>query len=86
MVESLRDGALSVSQLARPHAMTLAAVGKHIAVLESAGILRSEKTGRVRTCAVVPDALREANAWISDQTAFWNARVDALDAYLEENP
>jgi hypothetical protein len=40
----------------------------------------------VRTCAVVPDALHEANAWISDQTAFWNARVDALDAYLEENP
>lgn len=86
MVESLRGGALSVSELARPHAMTLAAVGKHIAVLESAGILRSEKSGRVRTCTIVPHALTDATAWISEQEQFWNTRVDALDAYLEENP
>ena len=86
MVESLRPGPQSVSQLGAPFAMTLAAIGKHIAVLEAAGIIRTHKAGRVRTCAVVPHALADATAWLDEQERFWNERVDALSDYLEKNP
>ena len=86
MVESLRTGPLSVSELGSPHGMTLAAVGKHVAVLEAAGIIRTRKTGRVRSCAIVPTALTEANDWMTRQQAVWNSSLDALAAHLEENP
>jgi DNA-binding transcriptional ArsR family regulator len=86
MVESLATGPLSVSALAAPFTMTLAAVGKHISVLETAGIVRTHKSGRVRSCSVVPHALAEANAWLAAQEAFWNSRLDSLTTYLEENP
>jgi DNA-binding transcriptional ArsR family regulator len=85
MVERLRAGHLTVSQLAEPLSMTLAAVGKHIAVLESAHIIRTSKSGRVRSCAIVPHSLVEALGWISDQEKFWNERIDALVTYLEDN-
>ena len=58
--------------------MTLAAVGKHIAILESAHIIRTTKSGRVRTCALVPRSLTDATAWLTEQEKFWNERVDAL--------
>ena len=86
MVESLRPGPLSVSQLGAPFAMTLAAIGKHISVLESAGIVRTHKSGRVRTCTMVPYALADATAWLDEQQQFWTSRVDALSDYLEKNP
>lgn len=86
MVERLRGGRLSVSELGEPFPMTLAAVGKHIAVLEVAGIVRTAKQGRVRSCEIVPEGLAEANRWLTDQEAFWTARIDALEAYLEEIP
>ena len=86
MVESLRAGPLSVSELGSPHGMTLAAVGKHVAVLEAAGIIRTHKTGRVRSCAVVPTALTEASDWMTRQRAAWSSSLDALAAHLEENP
>ena len=66
--------------------MTLAAVGKHIAVHESAGIIRTAKSGRVRTCALVPHALTDATAWLTTQEQFWNSSLDALTDHLEENP
>ena len=86
MVERLRTGPLSVSELGEPLSMTLAAVGKHVAALESAGIIRTAKTGRVRTCALVPHALTDATAWLSEHEQFWNGRLDALVEHLEENP
>ena len=86
MVEELRSGPLSVSALGSPHGMTLAAVGKHVAVLELAGIIRTHKSGRVRSCALVPHALTEANEWMSRQHAAWTASLDALATHLEENP
>jgi DNA-binding transcriptional ArsR family regulator len=86
MVERLRGGTMTVSQLAEPLTMTLAAVGKHITVLESAGILHTQKQGRVRSCTIVPTALADATAWIEEQHRFWNDRVDSLARYLEENP
>jgi DNA-binding transcriptional ArsR family regulator len=84
MVERLRDGELTVSQLAAPLTMTLAAVGKHIAVLESAHIIETVKRGRVRSCALVPRSLTNATAWLTEQEQFWNDRLDALVTYLEE--
>jgi len=83
MVERLRGGELTVSQLAEPLTMTLAAVGKHIAVLESAHIIRTTKRGRVRTCAIVPRSLVDATAWLTEQERFWNERLDALVTHLE---
>ncbi|MCU1439512.1 MAG: ArsR family transcriptional regulator [Rhodoglobus sp.] len=85
MVERLRAGRLTVSELGEPLTMTLAAVGKHVAVLEAAGIIRTTKQGRVRSCAIVPRALGPASNWLAEQEAFWNTRVDALETYLEEN-
>ena len=92
MVESLRSGPLSVTELGQPLSMTLAAVGKHIAVLEAAGIIRTSKTGRVRSCALVPRGLSGAGDWLAEQELFWNNRLDALeehlalDQHLKENP
>jgi DNA-binding transcriptional ArsR family regulator len=84
MVERLRAGELTVSQLAEPLSMTLAAVGKHIAILESAHIIRTTKRGRVRSCVIVPHSLADALGWIVEQEQFWNERLDALATYLEE--
>jgi DNA-binding transcriptional ArsR family regulator len=86
MLERLRSGPLSVSELGEPLTMTLAAVGKHVSVLESAGIIRTAKVGRVRTCAVVPHALTDATDWLTTHEQFWTERIDALIDHLEENP
>jgi DNA-binding transcriptional ArsR family regulator len=85
MVERLQAGDLTVSQLAQPLSMTLAAVGKHITILESAHIIRTSKSGRVRSCTIVPHALTDALGWMARQESFWNERIDALITYLEEN-
>ena len=86
MVEALRSGPLSVSELGQPLSMTLAAVGKHVSVLEAAGIIRTSKSGRVRECALVPRALSDAGGWLAEQELFWSGRLDALDTHLKENP
>lgn len=86
MLERLRQGPLTVSDLGRPLGMTLAGVGKHVAVLEGAGLVRTRKAGRVRTCELQGEAYTEAAAWIDDQRALWDERLDRLDTYLEEAP
>lgn len=86
MVARLRSGPLSVSDLGEPFGMTLAAVGKHVSALETAGIVRTEKHGRVRTCSLVPRGLSVAAQWLADQERFWNDRLSALETHLEENP
>ena len=82
MVERLVRGPASVSELSRPLAMSLPAVMQHLQVLEDAGLVRSEKTGRVRTCRVEPDALRAAEAWVTGQRTAWETRLDRLGDYL----
>ena len=67
MVQRLARGPASVSQLAEPLAMSLAAVVQHLGVLEDAGVVSSEKVGRVRTCRLEPEALRRAEDWLADQ-------------------
>jgi DNA-binding transcriptional ArsR family regulator len=84
MVERLARGPASVSELAKPLAMSLPAVVQHLAVLEDSGLVRSEKVGRVRTCRIEPKALTAAEHWISERRAIWERRFDRLGAYLDE--
>ena len=73
----------SVSQLARPLAMSLPAVMQHLAVLEESGLVRSEKIGRVRTCRIEPKALGLAEQWINQRRMEWEGHFDRLGDYLE---
>ena len=82
LVERLVRGPASVSELSRPLDMSLPAVMQHLQVLEDAGLVRSEKTGRVRTCRIEPDALRAAEAWVTGQRTAWETRLDRLGDYL----
>lgn len=84
MVERLSHGPASVSELARPLAMSLPAVMQHLAVLENSGLIRSEKVGRVRTCRVEPQALSQAEQWINARRTEWERRLDRLGFYLEQ--
>ena len=84
MVERLTRGPASVSELARPFAMSLSAVVQHLQVLEGSGLVRSEKIGRVRTCRIEPAALRTAEQWISERRTSWERRLDRLGNYLAE--
>jgi DNA-binding transcriptional ArsR family regulator len=85
MVDRLTHGPASVSELARPLAMSLPAVVQHLHVLEASGLVRSQKLGRVRTCSVEPAALRTAERWIADRRTFWEQSLDRLGAYLAED-
>ena len=85
MVERLSRGPASVSELARPIDMTLSAVIQHLAVLESSGLVRSEKAGRVRTCRLEPAALRTAEDWFEERRAAWERRLDRLADYLADD-
>jgi len=66
--------------------MSLPAVVQHLRVLEASGLVRSEKTGRVRTCSIDPAALNSAERWISERRTTWESRLDRLGAYLAEQP
>jgi DNA-binding transcriptional ArsR family regulator len=83
MVERLSRGPASVSELAQPLAMSLPAVMQHLQVLETSGLVRSEKVGRVRTCRIEPVPLQSAEQWISDRKSGWERRLDRLGNYLE---
>ena len=77
-------GPATVSDLARPLPMSLPSVVQHLKVLEESGLVSSEKTGRVRTCRIEPEALDSAQSWLDRQRALWEARFDRLDALLKE--
>ena len=82
IVERLARKPASVSELAQPLAMSLPAVMQHLAVLEGARLVRTEKSGRVRTCRVEPEALSRAERWINDRRTEWENRLDRLGDYL----
>ena len=84
MVERLSFGPASVSDLAKPLPMTLSAVVQHLKVLEEAGLVKSEKVGRVRTCRIGPRRLDDEAAWIASYRQLWAARFDELDKVVEE--
>jgi DNA-binding transcriptional ArsR family regulator len=84
IVERLTAGPLSVSELAKPFDMTLAAVVQHLQVLEQSGVVRSEKVGRVRTCRIDSGGLAVAERWLSERRALWERRFDILGDVLAE--
>jgi DNA-binding transcriptional ArsR family regulator len=86
MVDRLIRGPASVSELARPLAMSLPAVIQHLHVLEASGLVQSRKLGRVRTCSIEPAALRAAERWIAERRSAWEQSLDRLGAYLAEHP
>src|SRR5690606_30249365 len=84
IVERLSHGSATVSEVARPLEMTLSAVLQHLQVLETSGVIRSEKVGRVRICRIEPTALRTVEQWISERRASWERRLDRLGEVLAE--
>ena len=83
MVERLSRGPAPVSELARPLPMSLPAAMQHLGVLEAAGIVRSAKIGRVRTCAIEPEVLSQAEQCINARRIEWERRLDRLGDYLK---
>jgi DNA-binding transcriptional ArsR family regulator len=83
IIERLSRGPASVTELARPLPMSLPAAMQHLGVLEAAGLVRSEKIGRVRTCAIEPQALSQAERWINARRIEWEHRLDRLGEYLK---
>ena len=84
MVEQLSLGPASVSDLARPLPMTLSAVVQHLKVLEEAGLVKSRKVGRVRTCSLEIGAIAQIEGWIAERRRFWEQQYDQLEAYLAQ--
>src|SRR3954452_311725 len=76
MVERLSRGPASVSELAKPLAMSLPAVVQHLQMLEASGLIVSRKVGRVRTCRLQPGALQQAEQWINARRTTWERRLD----------
>ncbi len=86
VLERLGRGPASISDLAGGFAMTLTGMKKHVRVLESAGLVATEKVGRVRTCRLGPRRLDEETAWITQYHAMLEARYDRLGAFLQRTP
>ena len=78
----LAEGPAPVSDLARPTGLRLPTVMRHLAVMEEAGLIATSKDGRVRTCALVPEALTPMRTWLDDQRTIWEARLNRLDDYV----
>ena len=86
MLERLSRGPAPVSELARPLPMALPTVMQHLRVLEDAGLVRSEKVGRVRICSIEPEALSMAEQWINARRTRWERQLDVLGEYLSTLP
>jgi len=84
MVDRLSRGPASVSDLAQPLDMSLPAVLQHLQVLETSGLVRSEKSGRVRMCRIEPKTLAAAEGWFARRRASWERKFDRLEAFLAE--
>ena len=84
MVERLTVGPASVSELARPLSMSLAAVVQHVQVLEACGVVKTAKGGRTRMCRIEPAAMTAAEQWITDRRHVWESRLDRLGNVLRE--
>ena len=83
IISRLVNGPAPVKQLAAPFNIGLPAFLKHLRVLEASGLIATEKRGRVRTCRVQTNRLSEAETWLSEQRALWQASADRLASYVE---
>jgi DNA-binding transcriptional ArsR family regulator len=84
VLEQLGRADASITDLAEKFHMTLTGMKKHVGVLEQAGLVATEKVGRVRTCKLGPRQLEEEAAWIEKHRQLWDARFDALDQVVEQ--
>jgi DNA-binding transcriptional ArsR family regulator len=85
IIERLTSGPATVSELARLLDVTVAATVQHLQVLQASELVRSDKTGRVRTCQINPSGLRRAEEWLRLQRTTWEHRLDRLGDVLAEN-
>ncbi|WP_308120891.1 ArsR/SmtB family transcription factor [Paractinoplanes bogorensis] len=86
VVRRLGSGPASVGDLASAFPMTLPSFMKHVRTLESAGLIRTTKAGRVRTCVLNRERLAVVEDWLAEQHTVWSQRTDRLEQFLEENP
>jgi DNA-binding transcriptional ArsR family regulator len=84
ILEQLAGGDRCVTDLARPHRMSLPAVSKHLRVLERAGLVRRSRCGRVHSLKLEAKPMQEAQAWLEEYRKFWEASFDRLDEYLKQ--
>jgi DNA-binding transcriptional ArsR family regulator len=84
VLEQLGRADASITELAERFHMTLTGMKKHVGVLERAGLVATEKVGRVRTCTLGPSRLEAERAWMEGYRQFWGARFDELDEVIEE--
>jgi DNA-binding transcriptional ArsR family regulator len=84
VLERLGRADASITDLAEKFHMTLTGMKKHVGVLEQAGLVTTEKVGRVRTCKLGPRRLEDVTAWIDAYRQIWDARFDELDRVIEE--
>lgn len=78
----LAVGPAPVTELADPTGLRLPTVMRHLSVLEEAGLIATSKDGRVRTCAIVPEALMPMQTWLDEQRDIWESRLERLDDYV----
>jgi DNA-binding transcriptional ArsR family regulator len=84
ILAQLANGEECVTELARPHAISLAAVSKHVIVLEKAGLVRRRRQGRVHSLTLEAKPMREAQAWIDRYRRFWEGNLDQFEKYLDQ--
>lgn len=84
ILERLRQGPATISELAVPAGMSLTGIKKHIRVLEEAGLVSTEKRGRTRHCRLGPGRLDEANRWIEEFRRGWEERLDRVEEIIEK--
>lgn len=84
IVMRLCEGEASVGELAKPFDMALPSLMKHIHILESSGIVASEKVGRVRTCSLQTEAFESVEVWLATQKEIWERQLDRLEHYVEK--
>lgn len=82
ILSRLAAGPARVTDLAEPTGLRLPTVMRHLSVLEEARLIATSKDGRVRTCAIRPEAMEPARSWMDEQRAIWEARLDRLDAFV----
>jgi DNA-binding transcriptional ArsR family regulator len=85
VLRRLGEGPTSVGELAKPFDMALPSFMKHIHLLEGSGLIRTQKQGRVRTCAINRTAFAAAEGWLSEQYAIWEARTDRLERFVMQD-
>ncbi|HET9098879.1 MAG TPA: metalloregulator ArsR/SmtB family transcription factor [Acidobacteriaceae bacterium] len=83
ILDKLCEGPLSVSRLAAPIGITVAAVMQHLQILEESGLVHTEKVGRIRTCRIDTAGFKALQQWINDHRTLWERRLDRLGEFLE---